>query len=59
MTRGALTTESTPAMSGALCFRCGQWTDTPEEVGYIERMSGPGVVLYGCPGHARGPEQGA
>ncbi|ALO07990.1 hypothetical protein AQF52_2395 [Streptomyces venezuelae] len=28
------------------------------EVGYVERMSGPGVVLYGCPNHASGHEQG-
>ncbi len=52
MTREALTAESTPGKSGARCSRCKQWTWAPVEVGYVERQSGPGVVLWGCPSHA-------
>ncbi|MEU3396683.1 hypothetical protein [Streptomyces filamentosus] len=49
MTREALAAESAPARRGALCCRCKRWTYAPVEVGYIERQSGPGVVLWGCP----------
>ncbi|MFF6787944.1 hypothetical protein ACFY9C_02605 [Streptomyces filamentosus] len=52
MTREALAAESAPARRGALCCRCKRWTYAPVEVGYIERQSGPGVVLWGCPSHA-------
>ncbi|MFE0701157.1 hypothetical protein [Streptomyces sp. NPDC058872] len=41
-----------PEPFGAHCVRCKRWTWAPVEVGYIERQSGPGVVLYGCPSHA-------
>ncbi|MFE0642494.1 hypothetical protein ACFW2Y_12905 [Streptomyces sp. NPDC058877] len=52
MTREALTTETAPPVTRALCCHCKRWTYAAVEVGYIERASGPGVVLWGCPSHA-------
>ncbi|MFE6225740.1 hypothetical protein [Streptomyces sp. NPDC057854] len=52
MTREALTTAPAPAPFGAYCVRCKRWTWAPVEVGYVERQSGPGFVLWGCPSHA-------
>lgn len=52
MTREPPTVESVPVRRGALCCRCKRWTYAPVEVGYIERQSGPGVALWGCPSHA-------
>ncbi|EFK98146.1 conserved hypothetical protein [Streptomyces sp. SPB78] len=40
---------------GAVCAVCKKWTDTPRPLRYIERQSGPGVTLYGCPKHAPEP----
>lgn len=51
MTRDALTAALTPA-SGARCCRCRNWTTAPVPVRYIERASGPGMILYACPSHA-------
>ncbi|MER8234745.1 hypothetical protein [Streptomyces sp. NPDC094049] len=48
MTRDALTATA-PARTGALCVVCGTWTTVPVELGYVERASGPGVTLWGCP----------
>lgn len=52
MTREAVTAETAPTVTGALCCRCKRWTYAPVEVGYHERISGAPVVLYGCPSHA-------
>ncbi|MFD4372752.1 hypothetical protein [Streptomyces sp. NPDC058486] len=52
MTREWLAAETAPGRSGAWCSRCKRWTYAPMEVGYVERQSGPGVILYACPSHA-------
>ncbi|AZK98747.1 hypothetical protein B7R87_31625 [Streptomyces tsukubensis] len=36
----------------AFCRVCGRVTTAPVEVGYVERASGPGLVMYVCPEHA-------
>ncbi|MER0481567.1 hypothetical protein ABR737_25065 [Streptomyces sp. Edi2] len=36
----------------AACLHCHRETVAPVAVGYIERVSGPGVTLYACPDHA-------
>ncbi|MFE0421530.1 hypothetical protein [Streptomyces sp. NPDC058953] len=48
MTRDALTTEA-PEPFDAVCVHCTTQTLAPVEVGVIERIDGPAVVLYACP----------
>ncbi|MEJ8653858.1 hypothetical protein WKI65_38930 [Streptomyces sp. MS1.AVA.3] len=31
------------------CLLCKRTTEAPVAVGYVERVSGPGVMLYACP----------
>lgn len=49
MIRDALTSDTAPTSTGAVCVVCGRWTGVPVEVGYVEQPGGPGVVLWGCP----------
>ncbi|MGW4205203.1 hypothetical protein [Streptomyces sp. NPDC004726] len=48
MTAESLTTELPPAHS-ALCCLCGRYTTAPVVVRYVERSSGPGLIVYACP----------
>ncbi|MDQ1039924.1 hypothetical protein QFZ75_006340 [Streptomyces sp. V3I8] len=40
---------SAPDSAEVVCCSCGRLTGAPIEVGYVERMSGPGFVQYVCP----------
>ncbi|QDY77912.1 hypothetical protein [Streptomyces qinzhouensis] len=51
MTRDGLT-RPVPPPSGGPCVVCGQTSPAAVEVGYIEQVSGPGIVQYACPEHA-------
>lgn len=40
-------------MSAGTCVDCGGWFANALMVGAVETGSGPGVIVYACPEHAR------